>query len=344
MRGRIKPGRAAGVLALVAVLIVVTLPVLMAQGSPSHGVDLRQAGHWIYQQALKAAFHVHGGSKQIDARIALPGTHGGPVVQGDTHAYLVDGSTVVAFGMSTLTVDATYPTGIAEEPLPLEVPGGPYLVYPRAGAVIRLGLPLASIPVGGPVGSAVGTEDGTVWVHRADTGALCYLARDAHRFRCVAYAPAGGGGALTIVDGLAGFFETAAGTLSILDIHGLGTPVRMLDGLPGGGAVATADSAGRLAVLDPHNTVLHLADTSWVDNPRPTAGAAVRVDLEAGRYQRPVAAGSAVAVLDLTRSRLLTFGSDGVRRGTVPVRAPAERARLVPGADGRVYVDDGAGA
>lgn len=345
MRGRITPGRATGVLALVAVLTVVALPVLLAKGSPSQGVDFREAGHWVYHHGLKAAFHIHGGSKKTDARINLPGIRqGGPVVQGDTHAYVIDGTTVVGFGMSTLTVDVTMPTGLAEQPVPLEVPGGPYLVYPGAGTVVRLGLPPASLPVGGPVLSTVATDDGAVWVHRADTGALCFLARTQQQFQCVDHAPAGGSATLTALGGAAGLFDSVAGTLAVLDAGGLRAPVPVLGALSTGALVAAAGSAGRLAVLDPQGPVLHLVDTGWVDDPRQGVGSALSVRLEPGRYARPVAAGSSVAVLDLTRARLLTYGVDGIRRGAAPVAAPADRVRVVPGADGRVYVDDAGGA
>jgi hypothetical protein len=344
MRSRITPARVTGAMALVVVLLLVSIPVFFAPVLPARAVEFLQVGHWVFNQATRTAFHVHGGSKEVDAKIALPAVgQGGAVVQGEAYGFVVDGRTVVGFGKSTLTVGGVIPTGLAEQPLGLEVPGGPYLIYRRAGSIVRLGLPAATIPGGGPISSAVATTDGTVWVRRADTGQICRLGAADAGVRCAVAVTGAPSGVLTVASGRPGLFDPAAGTLALIDGDALAAPVRVTNPLPPGAEVAANDAAGRLPVLAPGGRLL-LVDTSWVAAPGRTAGGPVTVALGAGRYRSPVATDDAVAVLDLTRSRVLTFGRDGSRRRAAPVAAPADSARVVRGGDGKVYVDDATGA
>ena len=80
----------------------------------------------------------------------------------------------------------------------------------------------------------------------------------------------------------------------------------------------------------PDRNALVLAD--------PGGGAPAVVDLGPGRWAPPVAAGNAVAVLDQDGGRLRTFDAEGAPLGTAEL-APGATGP-VPGADGRLYVDD----
>ena len=345
MRDRITPARIVGAAALIVVLVLVAVPVLLKPALPAKAVEFLQVGHWVFNDALRTAFHVHGGSKQVDAKIALPDvSDGGAVLQGASRGYVVNGTSVVSFGKSNLRVDGVIPIGIAEQPLHLEVPGGPYLVYRGAGSVVRLGLPSATIAVGGPVAGAVALDDGTVWLRRADTGQLCSLAATGHQVRCAVQAPAGAAATLTVVGEHAALLDATTGTLSLVRGDVLTPPVRVMPALTTGAEIAANDAGGRLPVLDPTTHTLLLVDTAWAAHGHRRVAPSVTVKLGVGRYRTPIATGESVAVLDLTRSRLLTFGHNGAARTSAPVAAPAAAARLSRGGDGKVYVDDAGGA
>ncbi|MBY8854193.1 fibronectin type III domain-containing protein, partial [Saccharothrix sp. MB29] len=78
-----------------------------------------------------------------------------------------------------LRVDSKVDVDLEEEPVGLEVVGGPYLVYREGGTIVRLGRALKRIDAGGPLADPVATSDGTVWVQRTTARSLCRLARDA---------------------------------------------------------------------------------------------------------------------------------------------------------------------
>lgn len=344
MRSRVTPVRVAGAASIVVVLLAVGLPVLLAPTLPARALEFLQVGHWVFNRATSTVFHVHGGSKEVDAKIALPAVgEGGIVVQGAASGYVVDGKTVVGFGKSTLTVGGVIPTGLDEPPIGLEVPGGPYLVYRRAGSIVRLGLGATTIAVGGPVTSAVATTDGTVWVRRADSGQICRLGPADAAPACAVTAPGRPAATLTVTGGRPALYDPADGTLALVGGDALAAPVPVTPALPPGAEVASTDAGGRLPVLDPRGRLL-LADTGWTGRPGASAAGPVTVALGAGRFRSPVATDDAVALLDVTRSRVLTFGRDGSRRTVAPVARPAESAVVVRGPDGKVYVDDAAGA
>ena len=66
-----------------------------------------------------------------------------------------------------------------EEPLD----GGPRVDLAR---LVRLGEPRTSVEAGGPVSAPVRGADGTVWVHRPDTGEVCALRGGAGALDCPA--------------------------------------------------------------------------------------------------------------------------------------------------------------
>ncbi|MBB5868618.1 hypothetical protein F4553_001997 [Allocatelliglobosispora scoriae] len=324
---------------------LVAVPLLFANGSPTERLDFSQAGHWVYNEVDKAIFHIHGGSKKADARIRISGVEqGGLIVQGDANGYMVDNGQAIVFGKSDLRVSTTVQVPTGEQPLGLEAPAGPFLVYKQLGTLVQLGVPPTTIQIGSPVRSAVATRDGVIWVQRADSDVLCSLDRAARSFRCDEKNRGTSRGSLVSVGRQAGFIDPTQGTLTVIGEQGIGKPVTVMRPLSGGGQVAATDGAGRLAVLDSAGSRLILADTSWVERGTSQSPASpVEVALKAGQYAPPVATDGSVALLDKTRSQLLTFQGNGESKSTVKVPAPADSARLTRGGDGRVYVDDSRG-
>jgi hypothetical protein len=333
----IRAGRGVvGAVALACVGLVV-FALVGATGGKVPALAFTQSGHWVYNQLLGAVFHVDGGSMQVDARVELPdageGTH--VTLQGADHGFTVGGGGIKVFDKSSLSVDTTIPATIDEEPVGIEVVGGPYLVYRLAGTVVRLGMSPSVIQVGGPVADPVRVDDGTVWVRRTDTNALCRVQRDSTVLVCPAVAPEGHTGAMAVVRGRASFVDTTDdAVVAVADDH-LDLPVRLPVDLPSDGRVADTETGGKLAVLDPSKDELLLVDT---------AGRGSRsVDLGAGKFSSPVPVRDAVAVVNEDAGTLLTYDLDGRRQAEVRVAEPGQRVTVVRGEDGRVYVDDGRG-
>ena len=212
-----------------------------------------------------------------------------------------------------------------EVPVGVEVVGGPYLVRPQAGTIERLGEPRTAVEVGGPVGAPVRTADGTVWVHRTDTGEVCALRSGAVTPDCAARTAPGAAGALTVVAGRPAWLDTTAGTLSTGD----GAPVAVGADLTGSVLVGDTDGAGRLPVVVPDRGALVLADPAGV-HPRRRSGPGPlrRPGRRRERRRRPRSGPGPAA---------------DVRRDGAPLRT----VDLAPGAtgpirgeDGRLYVDD----
>src|SRR4051794_4699529 len=169
----------------VAVCLVGTVVVAgAAEKVPFDG--FRQAGHWVFGQTVGAAFHIDGATKNVDAKVTnfAGGKAGGLAVQGDQHGFVLRAGTLDVFDIPTLTVDTSIPMGITEEPVALEVSGGPYLVYRATGTAVRLGVPPTVIQLGGTVADPVATDDGSLWVHRTDTGAICRIRSGADTPAC----------------------------------------------------------------------------------------------------------------------------------------------------------------
>ena len=324
------------VLVTIGAVVAVVVATVIAAGSGPPSVAFREPGHWVYNRIERAAFHVDAGTRRVDARVDVPSSAGDPlmVLQGHREGYVVARDAVSPFARAALTVGAPAPAARDEVPVGVEVVGGPYLVYPQAGTIVRLGEPRTSVEVGGPVGAPVRGADGSVWVHRPDTGEVCALRGGAVTLDCSARTAPGAAGALTVVAGRPAWLDPAAGTLADLT-HGSSTPIALGDiRRPGEQAgavlVGAAEVAGRLPVVVPDRNALVLAD--------PGGGAPAVVDLGPGRWAPPVAAGNAVAVLDQDGGRLRTFDAAGAPRGTAEL-APGATGP-VPGEDGRLYVDD----
>jgi hypothetical protein len=325
-------------------IVIVVATTGLGVSVPSLG--FRQAGHWVYNHTLGAVFHVDGGSKTVDAKVKV--TDIGPanqVVQGDRQGFVVGqrNGRVIVFAKSTLTVDSTLSTGTSEEPIGLEVLGGPYLVYERGGSIVRLGQPAVTVAVGGPLGQPIATTDGTLWVERVDTGALCKLTRNTSQVKCPAQAPRGHQGALTALDDRPAFVDTTADTVAPITSAGLGRARPLAADIPPNAMVAASDAGGRLPIVSPGRgtqdaSTMVLVDTSTIGTDKP-GSPPIEVPLGTGRFSRPATSGGAVAVIDATTRKIVTVTSQGVRKASMTLPAGAGDVRLSRGEDGRVYAD-----
>ncbi|OXM72480.1 fibronectin type III domain-containing protein [Amycolatopsis sp. KNN50.9b] len=328
---------------LVAVVVAGVAVAVSAAGRPLPGLNLAQGGHWIAFPGLDRVFHINGSARTVDASAEVPGLEpGSQVVQGETSGYVVGRSRIYEFGKSDLSVERSYVPPTGEVPVAIETPGGPYLVYREAGRVVRLGDGAVTIPAGGVLGDPVATPDGTVWLHRLDSGVLCRLPRDAEQVSCPVAAPAGHTGGLTVVGRDAAFVDTTSDVLRPVTGDGFGEPVPARMDLPPNARIAPADADGRVAVLDPATRRLHLVDSAGLDERRAPA-APISLALADGDYAGPTVSGSSVVLLDLTRSTVLTYSSQGDPKRTMPVPPEAGEPRLARGEDARVYVDGAEG-
>ncbi len=336
--------------AVVSAVAVVAV-VLAATATTTHAVNpavaFLQSGHWVVNRAESTVVHVDAGTRQVDARVAVPATGADALfaLQGDRQGFVVGRSAVTVFGKSTLTVEGTLPTGQAEVPVGIEVVGGPYLVYRQAGTIVRLGVPPTSIQVGGGVAAPVATDDGTVWLRRPDTGVVCALRRDANALDCAPRTAARAPGALTVTGQLPGFLGTTDDAVTVFgatQADPVRPPVPVGVDLPDDALVADRDTRGWLpAVVVPNRLVL--ADSSGVPQGR-AGGAPVQVDLGPGTFTSPVAQDGVVAVVEQTHNRLLTFAVDGRRLASADLPAGDGPASIIRGEDGQLYVDDADGA
>ncbi len=330
---------AAVVLACVAAVVAAVTAVV----APATGLRFVQDGHWVAQPESDLVVHVDGEAKTVDARMRVPGIEpGSSVVHGETSGYVVGRSRIVQFGKSTLTVERTVPAPADEQPAAVETPGGPYLVYREAGMVVRLGPEHATVPVPGPLGEPVATPDGTLWVHRLDSGVLCRLPRDARQVTCPAVAPDGHSGALTVVGSQAVFVDATDDTLRAVSTEGLGPSVPARIDIPDTARVAPRDADGRVAVLDGDASRMFLVDAAGLD-PRRAPSAPVTVDLPQGDFAPPAVSGESVVMLDRTRKAVLTYASDGTPLHEAGLPEKRGDPRLAMAEDGRVYVEGAQG-
>lgn len=322
----------AGSLALVAMAVT-------GQASLPAGLRFIQVGHWVYNTASQSAVHVDGSTGQVDARASVPGAEtGAQVTQGEKSGYVVERSRITEFSKSTLGVDNGLTPPANEEPVVLEVPGGPYLVYRNAGKVVRLGDPVATVPAAGPLSAPVTTSDGTVWLHRLDDGSICDLPPNATLLACPARLPQGHDGALAVVDDQPVALDFTAGTLSPVGKDGLGEASDLGLTLPATAQVANNDVDGRLAVADPAQSQLHLIDAEGLLKNSPV-GRPVSVGLpKDGRFAGPVASSHTVVLVDQVSNVVLTYDSNGSLKSTKQV--PGNQARPALGQDNRIYVDN----
>jgi hypothetical protein len=325
-----------------AVCLVAGTAAVSGAGTDSPGLRFAQIGRWFASSEADTVFHVNGSTRTVDARVRMDGVEpDSQVVEGDVSGYVV-GRTITGFDKSTLAVEQLMPAPAAERPVAVEARGGPYLVYPQAGRIVRLGARPATIPVGGPLGAPVATPDGTLWLHRTAAGLLCHLTPDADRVSCPVAVPDGRVGALTVVGDTAAFVDTRADTLTPVRGDGLGRPRHAGLDLPDGAQVAPHDLDGRVALLDPAAHRLLLVDGAGL--PRGgDAAAPVTVDLPAGSYAAPSAGRSSIVLLEPGRGRVHTYDHAGRPQAVTPVPAGTGRPRLSQGQDGRVYVEGTAG-
>lgn len=329
--------------ALLAALCLVVVGLAVRGSAGVSGIEFLKPGHWVLNAPLAKVFHIDGATKQVNAEVRLPGVEPGSVVaQGETSGYVVGRGTITEFGESTLRVEGTTEAPVAQEmPVVLEASGGPYLVYREGGVVVRLGEEPATVQVGRKLGNPVATDDGTVWLHGVDTGALCQLPKGTTVPSCPTAVPAGHAGGLTVVDGKPLFIDTTADTMRLLEGNGLGPVQPLGTDVPETTRMAPADVDGRVSILDPAGT-LYLVDTAPLVAGRPAASNVV-VDLEEGQYTGPETTGSTIAVLDHKSGTLQTYDSTGAKRGTKAVPPEDGTPRLTRAEDSRVYVEGGEG-
>ncbi|WP_329793472.1 fibronectin type III domain-containing protein [Lentzea sp. DG1S-22] len=331
---------------VVAVVAIVTLA-LTGAAKQVPGLEFITSGHWIANSDLGLVVRVDGATKQPDTQVSVPGlTPGSQVVQDETRGYVVGEDDVTIFGKSTLSVEATVPVPVkGERPVRVQTAGGAYLVFRQSGQIVRMGLEPQVLSAGGPVGPPVATSDGTVWVHRTDSGAICTVRRGAADLPCPAVAPAGHSGALTVSGGRVVFVDTTADTMSVVEQKGLGPPVKIGVDAPPNARIAPADAAGKVAVLDPSGNRMHLVEARVDDKGalaehRPPAQT---VPLPAGEYDGPSVSGESVVLLDHKSSSVRTYDNQGRQKHSTPIPPEKGRPELVRGEDTRVYVDGAEG-
>lgn len=329
--------------AVLTAICVVAVGVAVNGAAGGSGIEFLKSGHWVLNSALEAAFHVDGTTKQVNAEVPVPGAEpGSVVVRGGTSGYVVGRGTITEFGESTLRVEGTTAAPNDQEmPVVVAAEGGPYLVYRDQAVVVRLGDDHAVVPVGGKLGNPVATEDGTLWLHQTDTGALCQLPKGTTVPSCPASVPAGHAGGLTVVGGRPLFVDTTADTVNLLEGNGLGRSPPLGADVPDATRVASGDVDGRVSILDPAGT-LYLVDAAALVDNRPAAKSVV-VDLEDGQYTGPETTGSTIAVLDHRSGTLRTYDSDGSEREAKTVPKENGTPRLTKAEDSRVYVEGGEG-
>ncbi|QUH03927.1 fibronectin type III domain-containing protein [Saccharopolyspora erythraea] len=325
--------------ALLVVACAATLAIAVSGASESpRGLAFAPSGHWIANPDLDIAFHVNGAAKAVDAQAPVAIDPGSRVYQGETSAYVVGQARITEFGKSTLEVERTITPPTGERPVGMEAPGGPYLVYREAGTVVRLGEQPATIRAGQGLGDPVVTPDGTLWLHRLASGVLCKLPKGADQVSCPTVTPPGQSGQLTVVGRQAAFVDTTQDTVRVVADGQLGDPVDLGVDLPATAEVGTADSAGRIPVLDPAKHQLHLVDGGRLTTPKPPAKP-VTVQLPEGEYAGPEPSGSSVVLLDLRGNTARTYTGDGTPPRVTPIPPETGEPRLTRGEDGRVYID-----
>jgi hypothetical protein len=327
------------------VLTVVSAAAVVAGATAASGAAVpapaaQQSGHWVVDGP--AALHVHGGTAQVDARVDLPPEAAGnalTAVAAGSEGFVVGRDRVWTFDRSTLTVVSGAPAAAAEVPVPVEVVGGPYLVYREKGTVVRLGRPAVTVDAGGPLSAPVRTPDGTVGVYRRDTGEVCAMRRDALELDCSIRGRTAAPGGLTVTGTTMVLVDTAGDVAHRVLDDGLdgGTPLGA--DLPDDALLGDQAAGDRLPVVVPGANLLRLVDIGGLAGLRPGA-APVDVPLGEGAFSAPVVSGSAIALLELTAGRLLTFGPDGARLGETRLDPGTPAGELRRGEDGRIYLDE----
>jgi hypothetical protein len=309
----------------------------------------RKAGHWVFDNTLGAAFHIDGPTKNVDGKVtgfAGAGHAAALTVQGPARGYVLRPGSIDVFDTPSLTVDTNIPMNISEEPVGLEVTGGPYLVYRQTGTAVRLDVPPVVIQLGGPVGDPVTTEDGTVWLQRTDTGAMCRIKPGVGGIQCGSRAPAGHHGQLAVISGMPAFVDVTAATVQAIrgDGPSLGTAVPLPTQIPAGAKLGNADVEGRLPVVDGGHSAMLLVDLrQFLGHGSGGDVPPVQVRLAAGEYSQIAVGAGTVALLNRTTSEVLVFDGQGHPKGSAPVPGGSQDVKITRGEDQRLYVDNAAG-
>ncbi|WBQ08423.1 fibronectin type III domain-containing protein [Kribbella sp. CA-293567] len=348
-RGRSEGWRPrAALAAVVAVCMVVTGLAVAGAGNASPGLSFAQQGQWIYNSTLGTIFHVNGSTKNVDNQVPLPGAGPGTqIVESDKSGFALAQGRIHEFGKSDLRVLDPRPAPAGEQAVGLSAGAAVFAVYRQAGSIVRLGDRPAVANPGVPLGPPVVTSTGTLWVHRPDSGQLCQLPIDAERLSCPARAPLGHAGALTVIgDDQVVFVDTTGRVMSTVGDDGLGRqvdlPVRQL---PTTAVIAQNDVGGRVAIVDPQRSVLHLVDTAQLTGGKSDA-APIETTLSKGRYERIASSGNSLGLIDDSTDTLVTVDRDGREKTKRQIPAPSKKATvgksdrsgLYRGGDTRLYV------
>jgi hypothetical protein len=332
------PSRTGWPLTLLAIVCAgAVVGALMGATRPLSATQFANTGHWGYNSVLGIVFHVDGATTNIDARLKMDAEAESQVLQSDSSGYVVGKERITEFDKASLTPGQSVKPPTKETPLGIEVVGGPYAVYRKAGKIVRLGDPTATISAGGAIGNPVVTEDGTMWFHRIGSGLICRLAKDAVKVSgCPVSAPKDHDGAMTVVDGRPAFVDLFTDRLHTIDGDTLGAGVPLGVRLSPTAKPAAQGTAGRLAILDPAANSLVLVDTGT------QPAKAVPVALSPGDYDGPVSTGEVVVLVDRQKNVVVTVGADGKPKET-PIKEKTGEPRLSQGEDERVYVEDADG-
>jgi hypothetical protein len=339
--------------AVVAVCVAITGVAVAGAGNASPGMKFTSSGHWIYNSTLGTIFHINGSTKNVDNQVKLPAAGPGTqVVESDKSGYVLAQGRIYEFGKSDLVVTDPKPTPVNERPVVLEAAGAAFAIYRQAGRVVRLNEHPAADNVNVPLGQPVVTSTGTVWVNRPDNGQLCQLPLVADRLSCSAKVPLGHTGALTIVgNNQVVFVDTTANEMYTVDDGGIGRKVPLpVRDLSGTAIVAPNDVAGRVAIVDPQKSQLHLVDTAELLGDKP-ASEPVQKQLRKGKYERIASSGNGIALIDDSSNTLVTLDRNGDEKDARKIPPPSKKADvrpgdrpgLVRGNDSRLYVDSVAG-
>lgn len=334
-------------LGLVIVVVAALTLALTGAAKQLPGLAFVPPGHWIASPVLGLVVHVDGATRKPDAQVQVPGLQpGGQVMQDETRGYVVGKEDVTIFGKSTLSVESTAPLPVTgERPVGVTTAGGVYLVYTERGQIVRLSLESKVISADGPVGTPVATGDGTLWVHRTDSGAICKVTRDAANVVCPAVAPAGHTGGLTVSGDRVMFLDTTADTVSVVGDKGFGPAAELGVDVPPNVRIAPTDAAGKVAVLDPATNRMLLVDTrvddkgALVETRPPVAS----VQLPSGQYDGPAVSGESVVLLDHKSNSVRTYDNEGHQKQSTPIPPEKGKPELTRGEDARVYVDGAEG-
>ncbi|GAB3938277.1 hypothetical protein GCM10029976_052530 [Kribbella albertanoniae] len=334
---------------VVAVCVVATTLAVTTAGADSSGQRFLQSGHLIYNSTIGAVFHIDGGSKRADGSVAVPGlAPGTQAVQTDTQGYVLARGSITRFEKSTLRVEAPEASPSNEVPAGLNAGGVAYAVYRAAGSIVRLGPTSLTLSDNNALGQPVVTPDGTLWVQRLLSGELCQLPAGAGRLTCPAELQHGNVGSLAVVRDQVVFVDTTASQVRTVSASGLGRPLT----IPGvtlspQSIVAPNDVDGRIAIVEPDKSRLHLVDTAAITG-TPTAGSAtIETTLPPGKFTQIASSGRNLALVDESGGKLITLDANGNQKDSQAIPGPSSKVKpgkddrplLVRGADQRLYVD-----